>query len=693
MNAFDKGLVVVIVLLLSVLIIGSSDTDGAAPPTRATVLYSGNVDGVGSSKDICLAGHRDYNISFTFYDIDPTGVQQVGVKLKTGAISQQLFQWDLITPDIAQEMLVGQLDIHGTQYSYDGVNLTFFFKAFFHLNWDFDRQLTVVPSLVINSTSQDLDALSELQIQVHGTLEPYDVIVEKGVDDPISEGTQVKANSTLMVKNIKFRYWHLTEYLSPYSPRSSELNVVLNDGTSTWNATPGPDSFSAEIQVPDLEDAKVDLRMDLPGIHEDWRVKVTQWKFSFSIDGLSPDISLRYPAPTTKVDDEEFEWEITITERPKNKLDVDSSSVMYRVMNLGNWSEWRDANEVGDDRVIVVSGTAIGIEGQGNTSLQFRASDVLGNENISRVFPIDINQGPEAFVPTTVDGMEFFKNQSLVLIGTDWVIDPDDPPAKLRFEWYIDDDIQPYSTSVMFNKTLFTMSRGEHTVRMMVTDGDESDEASFSFIVNDVPVHHPKKTVWDILTDTTFLTIAIPILVAVLIVIVVIVIIIISKRMRKADDFVINEDSSMSASQAEEMARKIRELYDDVAAQYSATENDAQIDYDDGKFDFDYNLYDVLGLEKDSTQIEIKKKYRKLAAYYHPDRVATHKEIDPLDAAEHMVKINKAKEVLMNAEFKADYDIYISEMDFSMDLNEATEDETERADEEEVEEEDDETWD
>ncbi|MGA1819594.1 MAG: DnaJ domain-containing protein [Thermoplasmatota archaeon] len=142
----------------------------------------------------------------------------------------------------------------------------------------------------------------------------------------------------------------------------------------------------------------------------------------------------------------------------------------------------------------------------------------------------------------------------------------------------------------------------------------------------------------------------------------------------------------MSATQAEEMARKIRELYDDVAAQYSASENDAQIDYDDGKFDFDYNLYEVLGLERTATEVEIKKKYRKVAAYYHPDRVATHKEIDPRDAAEHMVRINKAKEVLLNPEFKADYDIYISEMDFSMDLNDSIEDEPE-------EEEDNESWD
>ncbi|MGA1792495.1 MAG: J domain-containing protein [Thermoplasmatota archaeon] len=686
MHAFNKGLTVAIVLFLSILLLGSFDVEGEGPPTRATVLYSGSVDGVGSSKDICLAGHRDYNISFTFYEIDPALVDQVGVKLKTGGLSQPLFQWDLVTPDIAQEMLVGQLDITDPGYSHDGVNLTIFFKAFFHINWDFDRQLTFVPSLTINSTGQDLDALSELQVDVHGTLEAYDMVVEKENGDPISEGDQVKSNSTVTVKNIKFRYWHLTEYLSPYSPMSSELTVLLNDGTSTFNTTSSPDGFTTDVKMPDLGDDRIDLKMDLPGIHEDWIVKVIQWKFTFNIDGLSPDISLRYPAPTTKVDDEEFEWEITITERPKNKLDVDSSSVMFRVQTFGNWTEWQALPPVGDDRVITVTGAALGVIGKGNTSLQFRASDVLGNENISRVFPIDINQGPEALVPITVDGKEFFKNQSVVVIGTDWVIDHDDPMTKLRFEWFIDDDIQPFSTSVMFNKTLFTMTRGEHSVRMVVTDGDETDEVNFSFTVKDVPDDGPEKNWIDILTDTTFLTIAIPILVAVLIVIVVIIIIIISKRVRRADDFVINEETNMSASQAEEMARKIRALYDDVAAQYSASENDAQIDFDDGKFDFDFNLYEVLDLEPSATEVEIKKKYRTLAAYYHPDRVATHMEIDPRDAAEHMVKINKAKEILMDREFKEDYDRFISEMDFSMDLNDTIEEEPEN-------EEEDESWD
>ncbi|MGA1872450.1 MAG: J domain-containing protein [Thermoplasmatota archaeon] len=685
MSSITKGRTVLAVFFLSILFFTSLSARADSAPTRAPVLYSGSVDGVGSSGDICLAGHRDYNISFDFFDTDPSEMDSIGVNLRSGATSSRLFRWDLITPDIAQEMLTDQLEIGGLGYSFDGVNTTFFFEAFFHLNWDYERQLTIVPVLEINSTDQDLDALSELQIMVHGTLEPYGIVVEKDEEENIEEGDQVRSNSTITVKNMKFRYWHLTEYLSPFSPRTSEITVVLNDGTATWNATATPDGFMAEIKMADVDDARVDIRMDIPVLSEDWKAKVSQWKFSIGIDGLSPDITLRYPV--TKVEEEEFEWEITITERPKNKLEVDGSSVKYRVGTLGIWGQWQTLPMVGDDRVIVLRGNAQGAAGKGNTSLQFRASDVLGNENVSRVFVIDINQGPDARVPVTVNGMEFFKNESLIVVGTEWVSDPDDPLTKLRFEWYLDDDIQPHSTSVMFNKTLFTLNEGEHTVRMKVTDGDESDEVSFSFFVKNVPQVEDDDEWYLIFTDATFLTISVPILVAFLIIIVVIVIIVISKKLRRTDDFIINEENTMSTSQAEEMAKKIRALYEDVAAQYSASENDAQIDYDDGKFDFDYNLYEVLDLESSASETDIKKKYRKLAAFYHPDRVATHREIDPLDAAEHMVKINKAKEILLNPELKPEYDTFITEMDFSMDLNDDDGEDVENSDDE-----DDEVW-
>jgi curved DNA-binding protein len=65
------------------------------------------------------------------------------------------------------------------------------------------------------------------------------------------------------------------------------------------------------------------------------------------------------------------------------------------------------------------------------------------------------------------------------------------------------------------------------------------------------------------------------------------------------------------------------------------------------------DYYKILGIDKKSTQADIKKAYRKLARKYHPD-------LNPSDkAAEKKFKeINEANEVLSNAENRIKYDKY-----------------------------------
>jgi hypothetical protein len=683
MTLISRTLAGLTVLIFTAILLLPFGIDADQPPTRAPVLYSGSINGVGSSGDICLAGHTWYNISFSFLDTQMEGIEECGVMIKTGSNSQTLFDWNLTTPGVATTILLDQLSIRSPGLFSDDTNTTFHFEAFFHMNWDFDRQLTFLPKLLVNGTDQELDALSELSIEVHGILEPYTYTAETIDGDLIEEDDQVRANSTIVIKNIRFRYWHLTESLSSYSPKGSEMSLFFYDGVSTWNATLETGGYRIEVQIPDLLDERIDLKMDIPEMEtKEWKVKIQPWKFSLSIDGLSPDISLRYPA--VKEEDTAFQWEISITERPKNKMNVDGSTVQFRVFSYGEWSSWTPVPTVPDEKVITVRGSATGQIGSGNTSLQFKASDELGNENISMIYSIDINQGPIASRPLDIHGKTFFQNETLNIDGRTLVTDFDDSKLALDFLWYIDDDITPFSRNAEFNKSLFNMNEGEHSVRFVVRDKTEEDEITFNFTVKAVPVDEDKTTIMDILKDPTFLTIAIPILVMVLIVIVVVIIIVLSKKLRKADDFIINEDATMTTSQAEEMARKIRNLYEDVAAQHATSENDARIDMDDGKYDFDYNLYEVLDIEQTATDAEIKKKYRKLAAFYHPDRVATHKEIDPTEAAEEMVKINKAKEILLDPEFRADYDGYINELEFSMDLNEEEEDDDEDMDPDDV---------
>lgn len=64
------------------------------------------------------------------------------------------------------------------------------------------------------------------------------------------------------------------------------------------------------------------------------------------------------------------------------------------------------------------------------------------------------------------------------------------------------------------------------------------------------------------------------------------------------------------------------------------------------------NYYKILGISRDATQEEIKKKFRELAKKTHPDKT---KE----DSEEEMVKLNKAYEVLSDEENREKYDKYL----------------------------------
>jgi len=64
------------------------------------------------------------------------------------------------------------------------------------------------------------------------------------------------------------------------------------------------------------------------------------------------------------------------------------------------------------------------------------------------------------------------------------------------------------------------------------------------------------------------------------------------------------------------------------------------------------NYYEILGIPRDATQGEIKKKFRELAKKTHPDKT---KE----DSEEEMVELNKAYEVLSDELSRKKYDRYL----------------------------------
>ncbi len=65
------------------------------------------------------------------------------------------------------------------------------------------------------------------------------------------------------------------------------------------------------------------------------------------------------------------------------------------------------------------------------------------------------------------------------------------------------------------------------------------------------------------------------------------------------------------------------------------------------------DYYSILGLDKNASQEDVKKAYRKLARKYHPD-------VNPNDAAagKKFQQINEANEVLSDPEKRKKYDQY-----------------------------------
>ena len=65
------------------------------------------------------------------------------------------------------------------------------------------------------------------------------------------------------------------------------------------------------------------------------------------------------------------------------------------------------------------------------------------------------------------------------------------------------------------------------------------------------------------------------------------------------------------------------------------------------------DYYELLGVSRDASDVDVKKAYRKLALKYHPDRVA---EDQKSQSAEKFKEATEAYEVISDSKKRAQYD-------------------------------------
>ena len=70
------------------------------------------------------------------------------------------------------------------------------------------------------------------------------------------------------------------------------------------------------------------------------------------------------------------------------------------------------------------------------------------------------------------------------------------------------------------------------------------------------------------------------------------------------------------------------------------------------------DYYEILGVDKNASDEEIKKAYRKLAAKWHPDRWVNASEEEKKNAEEKIKEINEANSVLSDSEKRRNYDMF-----------------------------------
>ncbi|MDG6224509.1 MAG: DnaJ domain-containing protein [Candidatus Thermoplasmatota archaeon] len=657
-------------LILSIIAVTMVPLMTAGTSSRAGAAYIGEIDGLGPDKDLLLAGHRYYTALFTFEGVMLEDLRYINISITytdPPVVSIPTIFYDVKADEISlsddAKMKLGTHSIggnvtHVTEFSID---------ILFHLNWTERTRFKLVPNLDYGIGPISIPPGSDLHVTLHGVLDrpkPERIIDEKG--RVLSEGSTVRSNSTIGIENVMYPYWHTTYNLTAFTPMRSEIEVFIDDGSAQY----GPDeatSTSFHIVTPVELQGEWNLRMSVEGVRSDWWQRIAQWSLNLKLDGYGPTFDLT--KPSGKVAKGEVDWTVVINERPTILNGrVDGSSIRVRVFSDDVWTEWQNVSSVPNGRSIIVYGS-YEIQSEGISYIMFTASDELGNHAESQPFEVYLDHAPILTVPAEYTGLKMRTDEVLTLNGFNFTTDEDDELSQLRYHWKFNDE--EIGTGKTINKPLFAESPGMHVITLTVSDNYETAEISFEIELVEAPKEGNGIDLIKLFKDENFQIIGIVILTTAFIILIAVIIIVVVRRLGKSDlddsDFIISEDA---AKGNEEIARKLRDMYSQgYTIPGPNGEADAREDFSGEEFDFDYNLYEVLGLENNSSPEQIKRAYRKLAAHYHPDRVAQRvDQTDSEEAREMMVRINKAKEFLLDPEKKLRYDSHLQELDFSIEM-------------------------
>ena len=674
-----KRVLIAFLLLASFIISTIPIASSSEMVTRAGEGYSMSAQGSGVDDDnsiIFLAGYDWYGIEMNFTDIvigEVTWINMSVVEKNAGQASFDLFSFDTGISNISSHFIDGQVKVRSPIVSsIVDANFTFSFDILFHLNWSHYDRVTLKPVITLSDNTILRPAFdSVVTLQIFGSLDtPVIGEVFDSLGRNITQNEIVGANTSIHFSSIDLFYYHPNPSvnLTGLSPMYDEITLQLTIGPSAWNGTISEGSFTADVQLPEMDDGIVEIGMAIPNMPSSGKMKIDIWDYTLKIDGLGPTFTLKKPvekSPTTEVD-----WSIEVQEVPKEyHIEVDGTSTEYQYMNFGgNWSDWVPVEDVENGHMITVNGTTTCLIGEGSTHLRFRAKDALGNIGISGDIAIHVNSPPIVVIPDVFKGRSYLQNETLSLVGADLSSDPDD--LNLIYTYYFDGD---EFIGEKLDKSLFTVNPGDYTVRVEARDPWGSvGNGSFEITVIEVKEVVVEETLIEQLMEPPMIYLVSFVLIVILIVILVVVILIISKKVRdnNRDDFILDEDGLDDGSAAE-IARRLQEMY--AQQQFQAApiiDEDAAINDDEDEFSFSYNLYEVLSLDLTADEKEIKRSYRKLAAFYHPDRVNLDDSLDSEESMEMMVMVNKSKEILLNPEKKLRYDSYIGDLDFEVDIEE-----------------------